>query len=284
MSYKIYSPIFTQEGEFEIKRTFPTYQVDNFNPFLLLDHFGPTIVKPNTKGGVGWHPHRGFETVTLLLDGEIEHQDSKNNKGIIKPYQIQWMTAGDGVFHSEHHSINLQKNGGTIHGLQLWVNLPKKYKKTQSSYQQLDLKKSLVLNDSNIKLYLISGKFLDFQSPIKNYWPINYYLINIQPEKKYKLPITFFDNEEQKLLYSIENEINLELNNEKLVLKPQNLISLETKIDFLNLENNTQKIATLIFLQSPKLIEPVTRYGPFVMNTKEEIYETLNLFQEGRLG
>src|SRR6059058_2674901 len=116
-------------GGFEVRRPFPSARLDHFDPFLLLDEFGPVELGPGQAEGAPDHPHRGFETVTYVIDGEMVHADSQGNRGRIGPGDVQWMTAGDGVVHSEMPAEQIQREGGRIHGFQLWVNLPRRDKR-----------------------------------------------------------------------------------------------------------------------------------------------------------
>src|SRR5438128_7624807 len=128
----------TLEGAgFAVRRPFPTVSIDHFDPFLLLDHMGPSDYAPGEAVGAPDHPHRGFETVTYLLEGEFEHEDSAGHRGALSPGDVQWMTAGAGIVHSEEPSRRIREQGGRVHGFQIWVNLPAKLKMTRPRYQEV---------------------------------------------------------------------------------------------------------------------------------------------------
>src|SRR5882762_3832595 len=133
----VHSPRLREGGGFVVRRPFPTAGLDHIDPFLLLDEMGPVDYAPGEAVGAPDHPHRGFETVTYLLDGEFEHADSAGNRGRLAPGDIQWMTAGRGVVHSEMPSARVRRDGGRVHGFQLWVNLPARDKMTAPRYQDV---------------------------------------------------------------------------------------------------------------------------------------------------
>jgi len=174
---KIINSITTTEGEgFIVNRSFPTNSISYIDPFLLLDEMGPMDFKPGEAKGAPDHPHRGFETVTYLIEGIFEHKDSSGNSGKLNAGDIQWMTAGSGVIHSEIPEVEFRKKGGRLHGFQLWVNLPQKDKMTNPDYQ--DISSSAVpvvkLLEDNGHVKVIAGEVFDVKSTIRTKIPIQY--------------------------------------------------------------------------------------------------------------
>jgi hypothetical protein len=266
-----------QEGGFQIRRTFPSQHLSLLDPFLLLDYFGPMDVKPGEMPGVSDHPHRGFETVTYIIEGEVEHNDSKGNHGVIKPGGIQWMTAGSGIIHSEFPSNHLSKNGGVLKGFQLWVNLPSDKKMMDTNYQDLTADDLPVIKNSNYDLRVIGGEYEGVQSPASIHSPLFIGHVTLHPgEFEWKIPDGFnagfvaLDGEVEMKSYSGENKTVLE--------SELGLISDETKVLL-----SSKKLANCVLLTGKPLNEPVARYGPFVMNTEGEIKQALLDYQMGLL-
>ena len=171
----------TQDGEgVTLNRAFPNQYISEFDPFLLLDEIGPINIKPGKQNGFPDHPHRGFETVTYLLEGKFEHKDSQGHAGIINSGDVQWMTAGSGVIHSEIPEKEFSKNGGKLHGFQLWVNLPKSSKMMKPRYQEILQSKIPIgtTNDDNITVKVIAGESLGAKAIINTITPIMYLHLN----------------------------------------------------------------------------------------------------------
>jgi len=167
----------TQDGEgVTLNRSFPNNYISEFDPFLLLDEMGPMDIKPGKQKGFPDHPHRGFETVTYLLEGKFEHKDSQGHAGIISAGDVQWMTAGSGVIHSEMPEKEFSKNGGKLHGFQLWVNLPKSNKMMKPRYQEISQSKIPIgtTKDGNVAVKVIAGESLGAKAVIDTITPIIY--------------------------------------------------------------------------------------------------------------
>ena len=238
------------------------------SPFILLDHFGPADFAPAEKRrGVGWHPHRGFETVTVLIDGEVEHQDTAGNGGLIGPGEVQWMTAGSGLLHKEFHSEKMTRSGGRFHGFQLWVNLPAKHKMSAPRYQTLTASDIPVLDGVRV----IAGEFRGTKGPAKTFTPVT--LLVAQLKKGESVQLGLRDGH-SSALYIGQGKIKDAAEGELVLLS-------RAGEDFL-LEAESDAI---VFVMSGAPIdEPVAGYGPFVMNTPQEIQQAYRDYQAGKLG
>src|ERR1700676_2979298 len=182
---RAFSSLRTLEGDgVEIGRAFPTPQLDDIDPFLLLDHMGPIRIEPGQDVGFPEHPHRGFETVTYLLDGQMEHRDSFGNRGLLEAGDVQWMTAGSGLVHSEMPARELLRTGGRLEGFQLWVNLPRRDKMTPPRYQEL--KSAAIPSASSpsgdVRVRVIAGEWLGTRGAIESRTPILYLHLTLEPE------------------------------------------------------------------------------------------------------
>ena len=238
------------------------------SPFILLDHFGPADFAPAEKRrGVGWHPHRGFETVTVLLEGEVEHKDTAGNGGRIGPGEVQWMTAGSGLLHQEYHSESMTRRGGRFHGFQLWVNLPAKHKMTAPRYQTLSAASIPVVDGVRV----IAGEFRGTKGPAKTFTPVTLLVAEIEKGKSVKLELR---DGYSTALYVGQGKVNDASAGELVLLSREGA-------DFV-LEAEEPSI---VFVMSGAPIdEPVVGYGPFVMNTPQEIQQAYRDYQAGKLG
>jgi quercetin 2,3-dioxygenase len=242
------------------------------SPFLLLDHFGPADFAPAEKPrGVGWHPHRGFETVTVLLEGEVEHEDTAGNGGRIGPGEVQWMTAGAGLLHKEFHSEAMTRRGGRFHGLQLWVNLPAKLKMTPPRYQTLTTRDIPVVDGVRV----IAGEFRGAKGPAQTFTPITLLLAHLRTGDSLKLDLR---EGYSAGLYVAQGKI--QANGE--AVNTGELAVFDRKGSEAMLTAHADAIV-LVMTGAP-INEPVAGYGPFVMNTSKEIQQAFADFHAGRLG
>jgi hypothetical protein len=242
------------------------------SPFLLLDHFGPADFKPAEKPrGVGWHPHRGFETVTVLLEGEVEHEDTAGNGGRIGPGDVQWMTAGAGLLHKEMHSEAMTRSGGRFHGLQLWVNLPAKFKMTPPRYQTLTARDIPVVDGVRV----IAGEFRRVKGPAQTFTPINLLLVTLKAGNAITLDLRDGDSTALYLAGG-KTTVNGEGASEG------ELVVLDRKGEQVMIE--AQSDAIVFVMSGAPIDEPVAGYGPFVMNTPREIQQAFADYHAGRLG
>ena len=238
------------------------------SPFLLLDHFGPAEFTPAEKRrGVGWHPHRGFETVTVLLEGELEHKDTAGNGGRIGPGEVQWMTAGSGLLHQEFHSDSMTRSGGRFHGFQLWVNLPRKDKMTAPRYQTLTAASIPVVDGVRV----IAGEFRGATGPAKTFTPVTLLVVELKKGSSLKLELR---EGHSTALYVGQGKVNDAAEGELVLLSREGA-------DFV-LE--AEKDAIVFVMSGAPIDEPVVGYGPFVMNTTQEIQQAYRDYQAGKLG
>jgi len=242
------------------------------SPFLLLDHAGPADFAPASKPrGVGWHPHRGFETVTVVLDGEVDHEDTAGNGGRIGPGDVQWMTAGSGLLHKEMHSDAFTRRGGRFHALQLWVNLPAKSKMTAPRYQTL-LASEIPSVDS---VRVIAGEYAGVKGPAQTFTPVN--LLDARVHAGRQLRLNLRDGYSAGLyVVSGKTTVNGEAAAEG------ELVVLDRKGDEVVIDALTDAI--VFVMNGAPIDEPVVGYGPFVMNSTREIQQAYADFNAGRLG
>ena len=266
----------TEGGGFVVRRPFPTQGLQHLDPFLLLDEMGPIHFGPGEALGAPDHPHRGFETVTYLLDGEMAHADSAGHSGILSSGDVQWMTAGRGVVHREMPSKRIQAEGGRAHGFQLWVNLPREHKLVAPRYQELSASAipEATTPDGLAKVRVIAGYALGVEAPAKTLTPVTYQHWTLSAGAGVALP---FDSESTVGIYVFEGRVNV---------ADQHLEAGQLAVlgdgDTVRLTANAA--AQLLLLGGRPLREPIAWGGPFVMNTREEIIEAFEDFQAGRMG
>ena len=241
-----------------------------FDPFLMLDEFGSEN-KDDYIGGFPPHPHRGIETVTYMLEGEFEHEDSTGAKGKMSAGDVQWMKTGGGIIHSEMPSMS----EGKLHGFQLWINMPAKLKMNKPEYIYIDSKQMQIHEDSEKKIKIISGKFGEFEGPIKdhNVKPI-YFDVELKKNRQFNFDLPSSHN---SFIYLIEGEIKIGDKNHKKI-KNSTLILL-TKGGILKVKGIIK--SKFLLISGKPIGEPIARGGPFVMNTKEEILKAVEDYQNG---
>jgi quercetin 2,3-dioxygenase len=269
-------------GGFPVRRPFPTAQLMQVDPFLLLDHLGPVTWGPGEGIGAPDHPHRGFETVTYLLSGEMQHKDSAGHSGSLRPGDVQWMTAGAGVVHSELPSDAFMKNGGTLHGFQVWVNLPARDKMIPPRYQDIPAGRipEAASADGKVKVRVIAGESLGVSAVIETRTPILYLHFTLQPGAGILQPVPENFN---ALAYVIRGELHAG-DERRMVREGQMARFGSGDAVQLAVDDKATEPADLLLLGGVPLNEPVERYGPFVMNTRQEIVQAIRDFNEGRLG
>jgi quercetin 2,3-dioxygenase len=251
----------------------------HISPFLLLDHAGPAEFTPTTeRRGVGQHPHRGFETVTIVYKGELEHRDSTGSGGKIGPGDVQWMTAASGILHEEFHSEGFAKTGGTLEMVQLWVNLPAKDKMAAAGYQTIldgDIP-SIALKDQAGSLRLIAGEFDGHTGPARTFTSIDVWDLRLNGGKLLTLDLHEGRNTALVVLRG-----TVQINGQELVREGQ-LALFERNGQQLSLEANND--AVVLLLSGEPIDEPIVGHGPFVMNSEQEIHQAFADFQSGRFG
>src|SRR5678815_4745048 len=278
----IINSIETLEGEgFLVHRPFPTYALSDFDPFLLLDEMGPKDLAPNEAKGASDHPHRGFETVTYMLEGRMQHKDSRGNAGKLTPGDVQWMTAGSGVVHSEMAESDFAKKGGRLHGFQLWVNLPKRDKMTKPRYQEIPSANIPVATseDGLVSVRIIAGESLGKQAVIKTHTPIVYLHFAIQPGGRITQAVP---SDYNTFAYVIAGEGSF--GPELEIASRGQMVMFESNGDSILIENKGSLPLDLLVIGGVPLREPIARYGPCVMNTRDELHQAFEDFQSGRMG
>ena len=263
---------------FPVRNLFPSNGVD-LDPFLMLDYAGPSRFEPAKKPrGVGEHPHRGFETVTIAYQGSVGHRDSAGNSGVIYPGDVQWMTAASGVVHEELHEAEFTKNGGTFEMVQLWVNLPKSQKMSKPRYQGITKAQIPVIElEGGGHARVIAGELLGRLGPAKTFTAVNLFDVILKAGERFELPLPDGHNA-AVVLRKGDVLINGtdKLSGEALIAplsEEGDAVTLEAKAD-------TQ----LLILSGEPIAEPVASYGPFVMNTREELAQAVEDYRAGRMG
>jgi redox-sensitive bicupin YhaK (pirin superfamily) len=248
------------------------------SPFILMDYAPPHQYPPteNHLRGVGPHPHRGFETVTLAFEGSVAHHDSAGNAGVIGPGDVQWMTAASGVMHKEYHEREFARAGGTFHMMQLWVNLPKAHKMDAPRYQALTAQQMgrVELPDGG-QVRVIAGEYQGAKGPAMTYTPIN--LFDIKLNAGGQIPLSF-PAHENSLLLVMQGEV--EVNGR--AAGALDLVLFENEGEEISVR--ARETAHLLLLSGEPIDEPVVQYGPFVMNTEQEIREAMRDFNSGKFG
>jgi redox-sensitive bicupin YhaK (pirin superfamily) len=294
-------------GGFIVRRPFPTAGFDLADPFLLLDELGPVDYAPGEAVGAPDHPHRGFETVTYVLEGEGEHEDSAGHRGVIGPGDVQWMTAGRGVIHSEMPSRTLRTNGGRMHGFQLWVNLPARDKMMDPRYQEIPSARipEARTPDGLAHVRVIAGEALGVRAVIDTRTPIAYHDWTLEPGANVEvaLPATFaaytyvFGGTVQVGGRSVKDGQLAVLGRGESRVVPAGFARrhsprgaegpsegpLHSRVR-LAVPASAEGPARLLLLAGAPLREPVVAYGPFVMNTEEQIMTAIRDYQTGRMG
>jgi redox-sensitive bicupin YhaK (pirin superfamily) len=276
----------TQDGEgVTLNRSFPNNLLSEFDPFLLLDEIGPTDLIPGKQKGFPDHPHRGFETVTYLLEGKFEHKDSQGHTGIINSGDVQWMTAGSGVIHSELPEKEFSKYGGKLHGFQLWVNLPKSSKMMKPRYQEIPRSKipTVTTEDGNVIVKLIAGESLGSKAVVDTITPIMYMHFKLESGSSIVQPIP---KEYNVFAYIIKGKGIVERKNNNKIIERGNLVIFDKygKEVYIKAVEDSKIPLELLLIGGIPIREPIARYGPFVMNTQQEIYEAIEDYRNGQLG
>jgi hypothetical protein len=268
---------------FRVRRPFPGgLSMAEADPFLLLDHAGPTVNGPGEAKGAPWHPHRGFETVSYILDGEIAHHDTNGGGGVIAEGDTQWMTAGAGILHDELPTEGMFRAGGPFHAVQLWVNLPARLKRTPPRYQAItkDALRLLTSDDGGALIRLIAGDLAGFEGPGATHTPITYAHATVAPGAQVSVP---WNPAFSAFAYVLTGRGTAGSDarpieaGELVVFGPGDHLVLAAA------ERRSEPLDVLV-LGGIRLREPIAHYGPFVMNTREEILEAIDDYQAGRLG
>lgn len=263
---------------FPVRSLFAYGGSNEFDPFLLLDYAGPHEFGPDqAKRGVGEHPHKGFETVTILYQGELEHRDSSGGHGTIGPGDVQWMTAASGIVHEEFHSRRFSKEGGLLEMVQLWVNLPAKNKTSPPKYQDLrdDQFPRVLLPNNAGTVRVIAGKFMRRTGPASTFTPVNAWDLQLAAQCKAEIQVP--DGHTCVFIVQIGS---VTINGG--VAKAVELVQFEREGSLVKVE--AESPSRILALTGEPIGEPVVGQGPFVMNTREEIQEAIRDYQAGKMG
>lgn len=255
-------------------------EISDADPFLLLDHFGPVTHKPGEAVGAPDHPHRGFETVSYIIEGSMQHKDSAGNAGTLKAGWVQWMTAGSGVVHSEMPSDEQQEKGGTTEGFQLWVNLPAKDKMVPPRYQDTPSEDIPIVTaqGGNVWVKVIAGEALGTKAVIETRSPILYLDVRLQPGTVFTQPVP----EQYEGLVYVWRGSGFFGCDRRVASMGQ--VGILDRGEALRMEAGENEEVRVLLIAGEPLREPIARHGPFVMNTWEEIEQAFKDYQSGKLG
>ncbi len=276
------APLHMVGDGFRVSTYFPRGDVPaaRISPFILLDYHLPFSYAP-TKGlrrGVGGHPHRGFETVTIAYEGSIAHHDSTGNSGVINPGDVQWMTAASGILHEEYHEAEFARRGGVLHMIQLWVNLPRASKTSPPKYQPLLSERmgTVDLPDNGGVIRVIAGEYDGMKGPASTFTPINLWdlRLNAGGRAEFTLPRSY-----TAALLLLQGEVKI---NDTRLAQARDFVMFENGDGGIKLEATEDSI--LLSLSGEPIDEPIVQYGPFVMNTTDEIKQAMADFSSGRFG
>jgi quercetin 2,3-dioxygenase len=263
---------------FHVRNLFPSNGLeDEVSPFLMLDYAGPTVFKPGAPRGVGEHPHRGFETVTLAYQGSIAHRDSGGHAGVIHPGDVQWMTAASGVVHEEKQEQEFARQGGTLEMVQLWVNLPSAFKMSPPRYQSLTKERIPVVELEGATLRIVAGEYKGTRGPANTFTPVNLFDVRLQAGGRVELELPDGFNTAVVLLNG-----DVLVNGEHPLAGEAKIATFDSKGSEVVLE--AKQASTLLVLNGEPIREPVASYGPFVMNTQSELRQAVEDYRAGRMG
>ena len=272
---------FVNMGPIRLRQALPTEQLEMADPFILLHHYGPYKISPTDNPfDLGPHPHRGFEPVTFLLQGEQLHRDSLGHESVVKAGDVQWTTAGRGIIHAESPTKRIVEHGGTIEGIQLWINLPAEKKMIQANYQHVKNEdfKQLEFDNGKAVLKVIAGQLNGKKGQIVTQTMINAFMISMEAGSEMSFSI---QPEHQNLLYLINGRAMV--NQELIVELNQNqLIQFNSDGDGIMIV--AERKSQLLFLSGIPFHEKVTSWGPYVMTTQTEIMEAMRDYQMGKMG
>jgi redox-sensitive bicupin YhaK (pirin superfamily) len=268
---------------FSIRRPFPgELSMAESDPFLLLDHLGPQVNDPAEAKGAPWHPHRGFETVSYILDGEIAHHDTNGGGGVIAEGDTQWMTAGGGILHDELPTERMYNGGGPSHAVQLWVNLPPALKMTPPRYQSItrDALRLLTSDDGGALIRLIAGDIAGFHGPGVTHTPITYAHATLAPGAQISVP---WNGTFSAFAYVLTGRGTAGPDQRPIESGQLVVFGPGDHLVVAAADRQTEPLDVLLLGGLP-IGAPITHYGPFVMNTREEIIQAIEDYQAGRLG
>ena len=265
---------------FPVRNLFPSNELDReVSPFLMLDYAGPQYFTPTDHPrGVGEHPHRGFETVTIVYEGMVAHRDSAGHAGVIGPGDVQWMTAASGIVHEELHEKEWAKNGGTLHAIQLWVNLPCASKMSAPGYQTILNGDIPVIDlDGGVgQLRVIAGSFLGHKGPAHTVTPVELYDLQVKAGKGVALALPEGHNASILVLQG-----SASVNGGQVAGEAELIVCTRNGSQITVVAHEDSR---LLVMAGEPIEEPIARYGPFVMNTREELMQAAQDYQAGKMG
>ena len=271
---------FVNMGPIELRQPIPTQEIEMVDPFILLHHYGPyQIDEDNNPIDLGPHPHRGFEPITFLIQGEQLHRDSLGNESVVKAGDVQWTTAGRGIIHAEGPTKDFVQKGGTLEGIQLWLNLPADKKMIQPNYQHAknDNFNVIVSKNKKVSIQVIAGSLEGKSGKIATQTSVNAYLIDVEEGGEHQINL---QNNHQSLIYLLNGHVTI---NDEILKKDENqLIEFNQDGDGFSVKGKTK--SKLLFLSGMPFNEKVASWGPYVMNSQTEIMEALRDYQMGKMG
>ncbi|OUS00846.1 nuclease PIN [Flavobacteriales bacterium 33_180_T64] len=272
---------FVNMGAIRLRQPFPTQAIEMIDPFVLLHHYGPyEISETNNPFDLGPHPHRGFEPITFLVQGEQLHRDSLGHESVVKSGDVQWTTAGRGIIHAEGPTQNLVKNGGTIEGIQLWLNLPAEKKMMEANYQHAkhDEFNVILSEDEKVETRVIAGELNNIYGKIATQTAVNTFMIDAKAGGEQVIP---YSNLHHGLIYLLSGKVTL--NNVEILELDLNQL-MEFNQDGEGIVIKAEIDSKLLFLSGEPINEPVASYGPYVMNSQTELLEAMRDYQNGKMG
>jgi redox-sensitive bicupin YhaK (pirin superfamily) len=260
----------------QVQRTLPAPGLDQVDPFIMLDHFD-FAMNVGERGGLAPHPHRGLETVTVIFEGELEHGDSLGNRGLIGPGDVQWMTAGSGIVHEENPADSMREKGGRVHGVQLWVNLPRAHRMTKPRYQDRSRDQIAGVASDGISIRVIAGSALGADSSLQTHSPMALIDATLQPntEGVFAFP--------EGWTGFVQGVAGLAQVNDTIVA-PKHLALLSRVGSGLVLRNESSSPARILFGGGLPIAEPFVRHGPFVLDAREDVQAAILDYQSGKMG
>ena len=271
----------TVEGDgFTVRRPFPTHALDHVDPFLLLDEAGPIERKPGKDSGLSDHPHRGFETLTYILEGDMDSHDSTGFRDIFHPGDVEWTTAGRGIIHGGGPAKDSQSSH--VHAFQIWVNLPRSKKWIEPKSQRITAAQIPVIEnrEQGYSVKVLGGDAESVQGPVKTTWPVLYLHYTLEPDGRVTLEVPEKDN---MMLYVFRGAVTLGNvtigNDEKVTAGELGILSNGDSIEF---SNASESETELLVLGGKPIGEPVARYGPFVMNERDEVFQAFDDYNAGK--
>lgn len=266
---------------FHVSNYFPaaTDFEKRMSPFFLLDYHKPMQYSPTSRRrGVGTHPHRGFETVTVAYEGAVAHRDSAGNGGIIRPGEVQWMTAGGGILHNEYHEETFAKTGGVMHMMQIWVNLPRRHKLAAPKYQALTDSSiaEIALPGTQGLVRVISGAYEQTKGPASTFTPAHMLDLRLKPGAEVRLPTP---KDYNTALLVLQGRVKA---NGSPVVSDGQFVLFKNDGDEVHIQAEAN--STVLFLSGEPIDEPLVHYGPFVMNSVDEINQAIEDFNSGKFG